>query len=146
MLDQTKTEQELLIFDIKNLQYSKVDQSDFEALRDTTDTRFTRLTSLLDLKDNQIQTIENFVEKYVPIRVQSQISEILGEVLTGKQRELLSEIEKRKFDELHQVLLIDNGFSNLLLQMKNINTDLGYIEEEPEDEEDEEEVDLSLED
>ena len=55
----------------------------------------------MDIKDNQIKTVENFIEKYVPIRVQSQISEILNEVLTGKQKDLLDFVEKKKFEELH---------------------------------------------
>lgn len=45
---------------------------------------FSKVNRLLDVKDNQIQTIENFIEKYVPIRVQSQISELLGEIMSGK--------------------------------------------------------------
>jgi hypothetical protein len=36
----------------------------------------------LDEKTNQFNTVENFVEKYIPIRIQSQISETLGCVLT----------------------------------------------------------------
>ena len=35
----------------------------------------------LDQKTNQFNTVENFVEKYIPIRIQSQISETLSQVL-----------------------------------------------------------------
>jgi len=42
------------------------------------------------------------------------MSELLGEIISGKQKELLNEVEKKKFDELHHILLFDNGVANLL--------------------------------
>jgi hypothetical protein len=41
----------------------------------------------------------------------------------------LIEAEKRKFNELHQALLVDNGVGNLLQEMKRINQELGIYEE-----------------
>lgn len=45
--------------------------------------------------------VENFVEKYVPIRIQSTISEVLTFVLPMRERNKLSEFERKKFAELH---------------------------------------------
>lgn len=47
--------------------------------------------------------LENFVEKYVPIRIQSQISDTLSNCLGGVRKCLasLAEFEKNKFAEMH---------------------------------------------
>lgn len=37
------------------------------------------------------------------------------------------ESEKRKFNELHQALLVDNGIGQLLVEMKRINKELGLL-------------------
>ena len=50
-------------------------------------------------------------------------------MLSGPQKERLALIEKAKFEELHTVLLQDNGFANLMEQMQMINNDLKEIEE-----------------
>jgi len=38
----------------------------------------------LDSEATKISTLENFVEYYLPIKVQAHISEIIGEVLSGE--------------------------------------------------------------
>ncbi len=45
--------------------------------------------------------VENFVEKYVPIRIQSTISEVLTFILPAKDKNKLGEFEKKRFAELH---------------------------------------------
>ncbi|CDW77434.1 UNKNOWN [Stylonychia lemnae] len=129
LLEQYKSEYEQIQFDIQKFNSTKLTQNEFEEKYHHIMDKFDQVMKSLDMKDNQISTIENFIEKYVPIRVQSQISEILNEVITGKQKEVLEEIEKRKFDELHQILLLDNGMADLIQQIKNMNADLGFIEE-----------------
>ena len=64
--------------------------------------------------------VENFVEKYVPIRIQSTISEVFQYILPYKERIKLSEFEKKKFAELHQIILEDDGIPKLAEQLKQI--------------------------
>jgi hypothetical protein len=45
--------------------------------------------------------VENFVEKYIPIRIQSSISEVLSYILPYKERNKLSDFDKKRFMELH---------------------------------------------
>ncbi len=45
--------------------------------------------------------VENFVEKYIPIRIQSTISEALNYVLPYKERGRIADFDKKKFAELH---------------------------------------------
>ena len=45
--------------------------------------------------------VENFVEKYIPIRIQSTVSEVLAYTLPYKEKQKLQEYDKKKFNELH---------------------------------------------
>ena len=42
---------------------------------------------------------------------------------------MLTEVEGKKFEDLHTLLLMDNGVANLMEQMNNINKDLEQIME-----------------
>lgn len=74
----------------------------------------------LDEKTNQFNTVENFVEKYIPIRIQSQISETLGSFLPRSQLNKLENFEMEKFNELNLKILEDDGSSNLAGIMREI--------------------------
>ena len=55
------------------------------------------------------------MDKYVPVRVQSQLSEIMNAVFGDTEFGHILNIEERKlFDSLHSALLIDDGVANLL--------------------------------
>jgi hypothetical protein len=62
--------------------------------------------------------VENFVEKYIPIRIQSTISETLTYILPYSKRTKLIEFDKKKFQELHQIILEDDGIPRLAEQLK----------------------------
>jgi len=84
---------------------------------------------MLERKENQICTIENFIDKYQPIRIQSQFSELLNQVFDESPfAKVLQATEKRMFESLHQALLVDNGVADLLGQMIKINKALGLME------------------
>mmetsp|Transcript_681 Transcript_681/g.734 ORF Transcript_681/g.734 Transcript_681/m.734 type:complete len:119 (+) Transcript_681:960-1316(+) len=67
----------------------------------------------LDTRTNQFNTVENFIEKYVPIRIQSQISETLSSFLTRSQLSKLENFEMEKYQILNRAILDDDGTSNL---------------------------------
>lgn len=62
--------------------------------------------------------VENFVEKYIPIRIQSTISEALSAILPYKERLKQAEFDKKKFAELHQIILDDDGIPRLAEKLK----------------------------
>jgi len=74
----------------------------------------------MDEKANEISTAENFIEKCIPIRIQSQLSETLTSVLKGNQLKRLENFEMEKFQELHEVILYNEGDSNLKKLMAEI--------------------------
>ena len=51
----------------------------------------------VDNHGNHFAMVENFVEKYIPIRIQSTISETLTYILPYKNRAKLVEFDKKKF-------------------------------------------------
>ena len=63
---------------------------------------------------NEFRETENFIEKYLPIKVQSMISDCLGNVLKFSQLTLLEEFEKIKYEKLYQALLKDDGTPKLV--------------------------------
>lgn len=58
---------------------------------------------------NHVLSHDNFYEKYIPIRIQAQISETLKAVLGGKERRRLELYDNDKNSLLYQALLIDDG-------------------------------------
>ena len=76
---------------------------------------------------NHFAMVENFIEKYIPVRIQSQISFTLQEVLPEKALGLLSEYEKARFKEMHTILLDDDGIPQLAEQLKEIRFDMNNL-------------------
>ena len=82
-----------------------------------------KIKNNIDAKENKLQTIERFIEKYIPITIQSQISETLGAVLTRPFLNKLEHFEQEKFKTLNEDVLSDNaiGLNN---EMKALLEDL----------------------
>lgn len=70
---------------------------------------------------NGCKQVENFIEKYLPIKVQNQISETLAYVLMMKEKKKLEMFEKKKYGDLHFVVLEDQGYPNLEAEIKKIH-------------------------
>jgi hypothetical protein len=56
---------------------SKIDEDTFKGFREQTDLLLTQFKEKLENNTNHFAMVENFVEKYIPVRIQSQISESL---------------------------------------------------------------------
>ena len=81
---------------------------------------------------NHVLTHDNFYEKYIPIRIQAQISETLKAVLGGKERRRLELYDNDKNSLLYQSLLVDDGSGHLLEQMRKLHAK-AFAEVESED-------------
>ncbi|CDW88205.1 UNKNOWN [Stylonychia lemnae] len=98
----------------------KQDKSIMEEIKDKMWEEIHKMQRELDEKTNQFNTVENFVEKYIPIRIQSQISETLACILNRSQMNKLENFEMEKFQQLNLVILEDDGSANLQEIMKEI--------------------------
>ena len=118
-----------------------------EAIRleaDKTDkTLFFKTKKKLDLKDleqdiklfkntNHCITLDNYLEKYLPIRTQGLINETLRSVLGGKERRRLELYDNEKNSLLYQQLLCDDGGGNIAGLMRDLH-EKASIEIEEED-------------
>ena len=72
--------------------------------------------------------VENFVEKYIPARIQSQISDTLQQVLPPKALEVLAAYEKVRFGEMHAVILDDDGYPALFEKVKQLRFDISKMD------------------
>jgi len=63
---------------------------------------------LSDLNIN-LQTTDNYLDKYIPFRIQNLISETLDNVIDSHQHKKLTKYEKYKFKKMHDYVLNDEG-------------------------------------
>ena len=59
----------------------------------------------LDFKENKIGSLERFVEFYIPISIQSQLSETLSVILSRQKLNKLEAFEQEKFKQLNENVL-----------------------------------------
>jgi hypothetical protein len=92
---------------------------------------FSQLYTMISLKENHICTIENFIEKYLPIRILSQISEVITKKYSDETREeqrRLSKYERAKYKHYNQILLNDSGIPNIMKLISEVKTRMdGFI-------------------
>ena len=100
---------------------------------DKTDkTLFYKAKKNLDLKDleqdiklfkntNHCATLDNYLEKYLPIRSHSLINETLRSILGGKERRRLELYDNEKNSLLYQHLLCDDGGGNIAGLMRELH-------------------------
>jgi hypothetical protein len=60
---------------------------------------------VLDEFSNEFLKLENYIEKYVPLRILNSICETLEYVMPVKDKKKLKQFEERKFMELRHVLI-----------------------------------------
>lgn len=111
---------------------------------DKTDKKlFYKTKKKLDLKDleqdiklfkntNHCITLDNYLEKYLPIRTQSLINETLRSILGGKERRRLELYDNEKNAILYQQLLSDDGGGAIAGLMRDLH-EKASIEIEEED-------------
>jgi len=64
-----------------------------------------------DLNNNMTST-DNYMEKYLPFKIQGQISESFNAVLDRKMLKRFADFEVLKYKALHGVILDDEGMPN----------------------------------
>ena len=68
----------------------------------------------------QIRTSENYLEKYLPLYTQSQISEALHSCLSTTNKRRLILFEERKFRDLNNDILQDDGNPNIQRRVEKV--------------------------
>jgi hypothetical protein len=76
-----------------------------------------KIIAQIHQKENSIYTIENFIEKYLPVRVLSQISDIMLKIYSDESSQeckRLLNYEKRMYRQYNTLILNDSGKPDLL--------------------------------
>lgn len=114
--------------EIIDLQATKLTIKAFEDERLHLRSDILQLREQAENNGNHFAMVENYVEKYLPVRVQGQISETLQQALDYKEAARLVKYEKSKFMELHGVILMDDGVPRLYERIKDIRFELENID------------------
>ena len=72
-----------------------------------------KVHTVMDYFSNEFMRLENFIEKYLPLKMQNAISHTLQFVMEPKQKWKLREYDEVKFLELRELLLEDKGMPDL---------------------------------
>ena len=112
----------MLARNVGSLEATKLDAKKFSDKHKVTENLVDDMKKELAINENHLNMIENFIDKYLPIRVQSHMSEIMGNLYEkGTDEHIkLEEVERRKFEELYEVILTDDGIPNLMGRIDNI--------------------------
>jgi len=70
---------------------------------------------------NHCLTLDNYQDKYAPIRIQGMINETLRSILGGKERRRLELYDNEKNSILYQALLVDDGTGNIAQLMAELH-------------------------
>jgi len=93
-------------------------------------TQLERVKNSLDTKENTIKTMEHFIDKYIPIRIQQQLGETLQAVLGRTQLQKLENFEMTKYKRLNEDVLDDESHPELIDLCKKLYADLtGVVEQ-----------------
>ena len=78
------------------LEGTKLDVSVFKQAKSRLDREDLKMDIKLIKQYNHIQTIDNYVDRYMPIKIQEQINETLYSILSGTERRRLMLYESDK--------------------------------------------------
>ena len=106
-----------------NLENSKLDrQTATNQYKDLMNS-YNHLYTQISLKENQIVTIENFVEKYLPMKILNQMQQIINHVWDKEgceERVKMQQYETLQKKEFIQVILCDEGIPDLAKALKEL--------------------------
>jgi len=81
----------------------------------------------LDVQLNKIKSMEHFIDKYIPIRVQQLIGETFSAIVSQTQLQRLQNFEMEKYKKLNEDVLDDETHPELIDLMHRIAADLKDI-------------------
>eukprot|EP00347_Sterkiella_histriomuscorum_P022302 403330961 len=102
---------------------SFVNQGLYKKEMEEVEKRFDRMIIQLEDQINQNLGLHNFVDKYLPIRTQQQISDCLNTcLLDNEMRRKLFDFDKLKYSEFNTMILKDTGIHQLKQETERLKT------------------------
>lgn len=89
---------------------TKLDHADLQILQLFDSVAMTKkMTTQMQILQNELQTLDNYLSSYQPLYIQGQISESLFHCLPNIQVSKLAIYESKRFEEIHKNILNDDG-------------------------------------
>lgn len=86
-----------------------------------------KLAGRLEDSVTTIYKVENFLDKYMPLYVQSQISEFLYTLTSSSMKKKLSEFEEKYISQYNKMILCDDGKGDISKKIKDAHEVLDKI-------------------
>ena len=82
----------------------------------------------MSIYDNKIKHVENYIDKYVPIQIQSMISKSIQPVITNEsQSHRFTKHNEKLMTKLHEEILNDEGIANLEMSMEILSGEASHV-------------------
>ena len=107
-----------------DLENTKLDVKTDEMNRDRDQVQIKKLTADIQTINDKELSLENYIEKYMPLQFQHQLSETLMEVLEKKSRVRFYEVNCLMTDALRDDILKDSGHPELKAKVLDLITKL----------------------
>ena len=104
---------EQLFGDLMKFDNTKADKKSFTTEMDKLKHELNTVKNDLEENRNRTATTENYLEKYLPLRIQNIISENFHNTFESVIRRKFVKFEKLKYEKLNDVILKDDGKPNL---------------------------------
>lgn len=108
--------------DITWLETGKVDTTVFKKTVRKLECKDLAMDIKLFKNSNHAISMDNYLEKYAPIRTQALIDETLRAVLSGKERRRLELYDAEKNAILYRSLIADDGSGKIAEMMRDLHT------------------------
>lgn len=105
--------------DIFNLSEQKLDKSQINLKYEMLEDGIESLDRSMEIYDNRIKFLENFIDKYVPIQVQAMITESLKPIIQSEtQMKKYQKHLQKEMNNFHEKILNDEGVCNIEISME----------------------------
>lgn len=104
-----------------NLEVVKADKSTFNKAKKRLNIKGLEHDVKIFKQQNHCSSLDNYLEKYLPIHIQSQIHETLMSILGGRERRRLELYDQNKNSIMYQNLLVDDGSGNIQEKMRALH-------------------------
>ena len=104
---------EMLQIKIDLLDKEKMSIKQFKVEKKESEEIMYKVHTVMDYYSNEFMRLENFMEKYLPIKVQNLISHTFNNLTKNSNKWKLKDYEDQRFMELREKLLDDSGMPDL---------------------------------
>lgn len=102
------------------LQRGKTDFEQFELFKNASEARMLYLENNFDKTNDKTKSLENWIDIYMPLRLQHQITETIKDCLPRKGKYMLGVVDNLMCDQLRERVFKDVGNPQLVDRIKEV--------------------------